>query len=105
MDELVFEILRLPNSKKEKQIKIILKTLSKSQKYKIQRSVRNILNGRKTLTDAQYRKLSKHKNFLRNIACGQFSRYNILKNYNAFTVILNLILEQKRNESNAKKYY
>ena len=63
MDDLIFKILSFPLGKNEKQIEQILKILTKNQKLKIQRLVKNILYGKKTLTDSQYRSLSKYKTF------------------------------------------
>lgn len=102
MDHLIFQMLSLPLGKNEKQTEQILKILTKKQKLKIQRLVKNILNGRKTLTDSQYRFLSKHKNFLRNLGIGRFSVKNIISNYNAFIQILKILLNSNEHESSAK---
>ena len=64
MDDLIFEILTLSKSNKNgNQIRAILKTLSVPQTYKIQKFVKNILNGKITLNDSVYRQLSRHKFF------------------------------------------
>ena len=102
MDSLIFQMLSLPLGKNEKQTEQILKILTKKQKLKIQRLVKNILYGRKTLTDSQYRFLSKYKNFLRNLGIGHFSVNNIISNYNAFIEILKILLNSYEYESSTK---
>ena len=102
MDELIFEILSFPLGKNEKQIEQILKILTKNQKLKIQRLVKNILYGKKTLTDSQYRSLSKYKMFLRNLGLGHFPVNSIITNYNAFTEILKILLKHHEHESSQK---
>ena len=104
MDDLIFEILTLSkNNKNGNQIRAILKTLSVPQTYKIQKFVKNILNGKITLNDSVYRQLSRHKFFLRYIT-NKFNINYILKNYNAFSEIMKIMLKQNhesREESSS----
>ena len=94
MDNLIFEVLMLSKShKNEKQTRAILRTLTTSQRYKIQKFIRNILNGKITLSDSVYRQLSRHKIFLRSIS-NRFCISYILKNYNAFSDVLNIMLKK-----------
>ena len=104
MDLLVYKILSVPyNSKNGKQIEAILKTLTRKQKYKIQRFIKNILYGKILLTDAEYRKLSKHKTLIRNLSSSKyFSIKYLKKNYNVFNDIISIMLKKDNNESNTK---
>ena len=104
MDDLILEIFTFPIGKNDQQIEKLLKILTKNQKLKIKRFVKEILSGRKSLTDAQYRSLSRYKEFLRNLGCGRFSVSNIINNYNAFAEILKILFEF-RNESNQKSNF
>ena len=94
MDNLIFEVLMLSkNHKNEKQTRAILRTLTTSQRYKIQKFIQNILNGKITLSDSVYRQLSRHKIFLRSTS-NRFCISYILKNYNAFSDILNIMFKK-----------
>ena len=94
MDNLIFEVLMLSkNHKNEKQTRAILRTLTTSQRYKIQKFIRNILNGKITLSDSVYQQLSRYKIFLRSTS-NRFCISYILKNYNAFSDILNIMLKK-----------
>ena len=104
MDDLILEIFTFPIGKNDQQIEKLLKILTKNQKLKIKRFVKEILSGRKSLTDAQYRSLSRYKEFLRNLGCGRFSVSNIINSYNAFAEILKILFEF-RNESNQKSNF
>ena len=79
MDSIIFQLLSLPhNCKNDKQIKAIINSLTRKQKYKIQRFIKNILNGKIPLNDAEYRKLSKHKTFIRSLKGGKVNVKSLL---------------------------
>ena len=88
-----------------KQIVAILKTMSKKQEYKIKTFLKKILNGKIPLNDAQYRKLSKHKIFIRSLSTEQFRVKNLMRNYNALGEIISLMLTINKNESCRKNYF
>ena len=103
MDRIIFQLLSLPHiCKNDKQIKAIINSLTRKQKYKIQRFIRNILNGKIPLNDAEYRKLSKHKTFIRSLKGGKVNVKSLLRNYNIFSEIINVMLTNSKNESNEK---
>ena len=103
MDRIIFQLLSLPHiCKNDKQIKAIINSLTRKQKYKIQRFIKNILNGKIPLNDAEYRKLSKHKTFIRNLKGGKVNVKSLLRNYNIFSEIINVMLTNSKNESNEK---
>ena len=103
IDNLVFEYLTVPyHPRNVKQITAILKTLNRKQEYKIKTFLKKILNGKIPLNDAQYRKLSKHKNFIRSLSSENFKVRNLMRNYNALGEIINLMLALSKNESHTK---
>ena len=59
--------------------------------------MKNILHGKITLNNSVYRQLSRHKKILRYIT-NKFNINYILKNYNAFSEIMKIMLKQN-NES------
>ena len=79
--------------------------MSRRKKFKILQTARQILYGKVTLSDAQHRKLSRHKHFLRNLSTRRLSYNEVMNNYNAFQEVLNIMLQKKnsnRNESRAE---
>ena len=106
MDNLIFNILTIPYHPSYcKQIVAILKTLTKKQDYKIRNFTKKILNGKLPLNDAQYRRLCKHKFFIRNLAGEKFKKFklgNIMRNYKVFGEIIDLMLKFSDNESYTK---
>ena len=103
IDYLVFQYLTIPyHPGNGKQIAAILKTLNRKPEYKIKTFLKKILNGKIPLNDAQYRKLSKHKNFIRSLSSEKFKLRNLMRNYNALGEIIDLMLSFSRNESYTK---
>ena len=101
MDTLIYRILAFPrNSQNGKQIRGILKTLTRKQQYKMQTFVKNILNGKILLTDKQYRKLAKHKKLIRTLSKTKLNVSYIIKNYKVFSELINVMLT--KNESHAE---
>ena len=97
MDSIIFQLLSLPhNCKNDKQIKAIINSLTRKQKYKIQRFIKNILNGKIPLNDAEYRKLSKHKTFICSLKGGKVNVKSLLRNYNIFSEIINVMLTNSK---------
>ena len=102
MDKHIYQMLIIPNCKNKKLIEGVLKLLSRREKFKILQTARQILYGKVTLSSAQYRKLSRHKHFLRNLSTRQLLYNEVMNNYNAFQEVLNIMLQKKnsnRNES------
>ena len=104
MDDIIIELFTFPVGKNDKQIEKLLKILTKSQKLKIQKFVKDVLHGKKHLTDIQYRNLSKYKDFLRKLSIGNFSVNSIIHNYDGFFQIVKILLEYK-NGSSVKSYF
>ena len=103
MDTHIYNFLTFPRTAKhEKQIESILRTLTNSQKYKIQQFIKNILYGKIPLTDAEYRKLSKHKTLIRNLSIRQFAVKYLMKNYNVFNDIIHIMLKSDNNDTHTK---
>ena len=76
--------------------------MNRKQEYKIKTFFKKFLNGKIPLNDAQYRKLSKHKNFIRSLSSENFKVRNLMRNNNALGEIINLMVTLSKNESHTK---
>ena len=95
-------MLTIPNCKNKKLIEGILKLLSRREKFKIAQTATRILRGKITITDAEYRRFSRDKHFLRNLSVRNISYNKIINNYKTFQEVLNIMLKKKTNRNGSR---
>ena len=95
-------MLTIPNCKNKKLIEGILKLLSRREKFKIAQTATRILRGKITITDAEYRRFSRDKHFLRNLSVRNISYNKIINNYKTFQEVLNIMLKKKTNKNGSR---